>query len=168
MNLNRFLTVPLARPLRLLTLFTVATASIGGCGGGSAPTAGQAEPPPPPAEVISYASIAGVWVGEVTEPVAGRINMYPATLALTQGAATGQKVGTIDYGTPPVACGGNLLARKAREGADYAVTEQLTYGTNICRDGDIRLQLDTDETELDYKWYFRDVVHATATLTRQE
>ncbi len=101
MNLNRFLTVPFARPLRLLALFTVATASIGGCGGGSAPTAGAAEPPPPPAEVISFASIAGVWVGEVTETVAGRINMYPATLELTQGAAKGRVVGTVDYGTPP-------------------------------------------------------------------
>lgn len=168
MTLDRFLTVPLARPLRLLALFTAAAASIGGCGGGSAPTAAEAEPPPPPAEVISFATIAGVWVGEVTETVAGRINMYPATLELTQGAVKGRKVGTIDYGTPPVVCGGNLLAREAIEGADYAVTEQLTYGTNICRDGEIRLQLNTDDTDLDYKWYFRDVLHATATLTRQE
>ncbi len=101
MNLNRFPTVPLAGPLRLLALFTVATASIGGCGGGSAPTAGEAEPPPPPAEVISYASIAGVWVGEVTENVAGRINMYPATLEFSEGAVKDRKVGTVDYGTPP-------------------------------------------------------------------
>jgi len=36
-------------------------------------------------------------------------------------------------------------------------------------DGEIRLRLDTDETELEYKWYtLQGELHATATLTRQE
>ena len=100
--------------------------------------------------------------------MAGRINMYPATLELTQGAAKGRVVGTVDYGTPPVACGGDLRALEA-DGADYAVTEALTYGADICRNGEIRLRLDTDETELEYKWYtLQGELHATATLTRQE
>jgi len=163
MSLNSFLTVPLARPLRLLALFTVATASLGGCGGASAPTA-PPPPPPPPSPVLDFAAIAGVWVGEVTERVLDRFNTYEATLEFTAGAQEGLKVGTVDYGD----CGGDLLALKA-DGADYAVTENLTYGLNVCRDGEIRLQLDTDEAELDYKWYtIQGELHATATLTQLE
>lgn len=98
-----------------------------------------------------------------------RIVTYPATLKFLEGAAKGRVVGTVDYGTPPFfTCGGELEALEA-DGADYAVTEFLTYGTDLCRNGEIRLRLDTDETELEYKWYtLQGELHATATLTRQE
>ncbi len=97
-----------------------------------------------------------------------RIVIYPGTLKFLEGAAKGRVVGTVDYGLSPVTCGGDLRALEA-DGADYAVTEALTYGTDICRNGEIRLRLDTDETELEYKWYtLQGELHATATLTRQE
>ena len=167
MNPNSFLTVPLARPLRLLALFTVATASLGGCGGASAPTATPPPPPPPPSPplVLDFAAIEGVWIGEVLESGPGELLItYEATLEFTEGAVKDRKVGTVDYSI--LNCGGDLLALVA-DGADYAVTEDLTYGTNLCRNGEIRLQLDTDEAELDYKWYtIQGELHATGTLTQ--
>ena len=133
---------------------------IAGCSS-SAPTGGEAPPAPPP-PVLDYTRIAGEWAGEVTERVLDREITYEAVLELSEGAAEGRNVGTVDYGN----CGGNLLALDV-DGPNYAVTEQLTYGLDECRNGTVRLRLDTEEIALDYEWYTASgELHATGVLTR--
>jgi hypothetical protein len=114
---------------------------------------------------LDFSSIAGDWGGEVTETVLDFVITYDAALQLATSAQQQRKIGTIDY-AGELQCGGDVLASQS-EGSDYALEERLSYGTDRCRNGIIRLRHDSDTGSLSYEWYTTaGELHATAELTR--
>lgn len=146
------------RATRYLGLTALALA-LAGCGGGD-----DASPTEPPSrQLISYAPIAGVWIGTIQDV---NENEVPTRLTLEESAVEGDSVGFGQYIAPAGDCSGPLLAQAAN-GDIYEVRQVITGGAAPCSNGDVRLTHDPDQATLFFEYFINNNRTSTGILTRE-
>jgi len=142
-------------PIRsgLVALVVLSTTLIVGCGNSTAPPGEDASAPPTPVPTLSFAAIAGEWVGEGHD--LGQPAVYEIEMALDPEAALGSSVGTVSYkgslNDLVIDCGGRLTAREA-SASTYELGESITHGINCINGGTVRLTHEANGT-LSYEWH---------------
>lgn len=140
-------------PAMLAVLSACAGEATGPANGGG-PSGGQ---------VLSFAAIAGEWVGTLDEhvPPADPV-VYQGQLTLSSQAAQNTKIGESEYSH---GCGGDLVALDVQQNV-YTVQEFVTHGQDVCGNGSIRLTRDEAAGTLEYEWFQGENVFVTGTLRR--
>lgn len=153
-----------AKPAALLIAGSFLGLALAGCGSGDdAPPTG-----PPDNPRLSYAPIAGVWVGEGDtreDPPRG----FSIRLSIGESAVKGDSVGTVHYEASDQSfeCDGALFA-DAVDGDVYEVRQAFELGSGIgCSEGQVRLTHDADASRLFLEFFVNDELSATGRLSRE-
>ncbi len=152
-----------AKPAALLIAGSFLGLALAGCGGDDGPPTGPADE-----LLLSYAPIAGVWVGDATTTQTDPPQQFSVRLSIGESAMKDDSVGTVHYqgSDPAFECSGTLFA-EAVDGDVYEVIHALESGQGCAQRAQIHLTHDAAQARLSFESFIDGVLSSSGRLSRE-